>query len=207
MRSFVSYEHPREAREPVPLRRLQPRQRCVLWCAQPAVREKQPLVLLTHTCCPPVHIATPCLCRSVLAHTAHTHARTYTTPHTFPGCFACGTQVGFRIYNCEPFRETFRRDFPSGGIGSVEMLFRCNLLALVGGGRPPCWPETKVMVWDDHQNRCIGELNFRAKVIAVKMRRDRIVVVLATKVYLYNFSDLKVSLFFNSIILLNTSLL
>jgi hypothetical protein len=47
------------------------------------------------------------------------------------------------------------------------------------------------MIWDDHQNRCIGELSFRSEVKAVKLRRDRVVVVLAYKVYVYNFADLK----------------
>ncbi|XP_061338023.1 autophagy-related protein 18a-like [Gastrolobium bilobum] len=109
------------------------------------------------------------------------------------GCFAAGTDGGFRIYNCDPFREIFRRDFgPGGGVGLVHMLFRCNILAFVGGGSDPRYPVNKVMIWDDHQSRCIGELSFRSEVKGVRLRRDRIVVVLAHKIFVYNFADLKV---------------
>lgn len=47
------------------------------------------------------------------------------------------------------------------------------------------------MLWDDHRVKCIGEMTFRTDVKAVKLKADRIVVVLESKIFVYNFSDLK----------------
>ncbi|KAJ9508692.1 hypothetical protein QJQ45_027976 [Haematococcus lacustris] len=85
-----------------------------------------------------------------------------------------GWPLGTATPSTQPFLLTgrvFCRGFDNGGIGIVEMLFRCNILAIVGGGPSPKYPPNKVR--------------------AVKLRRDRIVVALEHKVLVYNFADLK----------------
>ena len=53
------------------------------------------------------------------------------------------------------------------------MLYRTNIIALVGGGDQPQFPPDKVMIWDDSQMRCLGELNFKSEVRGVKLKKDK----------------------------------
>jgi hypothetical protein len=57
-----------------------------------------------------------------------------------------------------------------GGIGYIELLYRTNIMALVGGGDKPKWLPNKVMIWDDSQMKVIGEINFKKQIRGVKMR-------------------------------------
>ena len=87
-------------------------------------------------------------------------------------CFACGTETGFKIFNSFPFKDSHRKDL-SGGIGIVEMMFRTNILALVGGGDKPKFATNKVFLWDDLSQKCIGELSFKTYVRAVKLTKKK----------------------------------
>ena len=107
-------------------------------------------------------------------------------------CFVVGTETGYRIYQSDPLELLHARDFQgAGGVGIAGMLFRSNVIALVGGGQNPRYPPTKVILWDDKESKAIAELTFRTNIKAVKLRRDLIVVSLENRVYVYRFSDLE----------------
>jgi len=103
-------------------------------------------------------------------------------------CFSCGTTKGFRIHTTDPYGLIYERDM-GGSIDKAIMLYKCNILAIIGGGNNPRYPLNTVMIWDDNLKKCIGELKFRSKVKAVKLRREFIVVVLDYRTYIYNFRD------------------
>ncbi|RCH79114.1 WD repeat domain phosphoinositide-interacting protein 3 [Rhizopus stolonifer] len=103
-------------------------------------------------------------------------------------CFAIGLNNGFRIYNCDPLIEHSRHESNEGGIGIVEMLYRTNYLALVGGGRNPRYAPNKVIIYDSKNLKPVVELEYKTEVRNVKLRKDRLTVVLSNKVYVYQFS-------------------
>ncbi|KAI8340174.1 WD40-repeat-containing domain protein [Chlamydoabsidia padenii] len=104
------------------------------------------------------------------------------------GCFAIGLDSGFRVFNSEPLIEQARNESDEGGIALIEMLYRTNYLALVGGGRNPRYPPNKVIIYDSIKAQAVLELEYKSEVKNVKLRRERLIVVLSHKVFVYHFS-------------------
>ena len=83
-------------------------------------------------------------------------------------------ESGLRVYNVEPLVE--KAHFESDLMGSIaigEMLWRTNVIAIVGGGSRPKYAENTVLIYDDLSKKFIMEITFANPIKAVRMRRDK----------------------------------
>ena len=71
----------------------------------------------------------------------------------------------------------------------VVMLYKTNILALVGSEGNPIYNKNKVVIWDDFQKKSLSELKFSQNILNLKLRKDKIAVICADKIYLFSLSS------------------
>ncbi|KAI4238250.1 MAG: hypothetical protein L6R40_005790 [Gallowayella cf. fulva] len=95
---------------------------------------------------------------------------------------AIGTTRGFRIYTTDPFSKCF--ETKQGDIALLEMLFSTSLVALILSPR-------RLQITNTKRQSTICELTFPTTVLAVRLNRKRLAVVLEDQIYLYDISNMK----------------
>ncbi|KAL7955473.1 WD40 repeat-like protein [Trichoderma compactum] len=96
-------------------------------------------------------------------------------------CLAVGTSKGFSIYHTDPFSRIFSSD--DGNIAIIEMLFSTSLVALILSPR-------HLIIQNTKRASVICELTFPSAVLAVRLNRKRLAVVLEEEIYLYDISNM-----------------
>ncbi|GAA6043466.1 hypothetical protein JCM8097_000724 [Rhodosporidiobolus ruineniae] len=104
-------------------------------------------------------------------------------------CIATGTRKGYTITNCDPFGKVYGRS--DGATSIVEMLFCTSLVALVGAGDRPNSSTRRLQIVNTKRQSTICELTFPTTILAVKLNRRRLVVVLEERIYVYDISNMK----------------
>lgn len=100
------------------------------------------------------------------------------------------TENGFFIYGALPPKKKQERRM-DGGISHCEMLYRTNLLALIGGGEVPKYNPSKLIIWDDKQNNVISEIKFYSNIKNVKLKRNKIFCILENNIYVFSLDTLE----------------
>ncbi|KAK6942355.1 hypothetical protein RJ641_027732, partial [Dillenia turbinata] len=105
-------------------------------------------------------------------------------------CFAIGTKDGFKIFDSNTGRLCYERDI--GAFSIVEMLFCSSLLAIVGAGEQPSLSPRRLCLFNTTSGAALRDLNFLTSILAVRLNRRRLVVLLQEKSYIYDLNSLAI---------------
>ncbi|KAG1658038.1 hypothetical protein FOA52_014350 [Chlamydomonas sp. UWO 241] len=103
-------------------------------------------------------------------------------------CVALGTALGIRVYNRHSHSICYENLL--GSVGIVEMLFCSSILAFVGAGEQPALTPRRMSVLNTSSQKTIQDIHFTSSVLAVFMNRQRLVVLLESKAFVYNVANL-----------------
>ncbi|KAJ4301636.1 autophagy protein [Kalmusia sp. IMI 367209] len=103
---------------------------------------------------------------------------TFNQDHTQLGV---GTTKGYRIYNADPYYK--QSELREGDVSSLEMLFSTSLVALTLSPRI-------LRIHNIKRHSTICEMTFRTAILAIRLNRKRLVVVLETELYIYDISNM-----------------
>jgi len=78
-----------------------------------------------------------------------------------------------------------------GARGIVEMLFCTSLIALVGAADQPQSSPRKLQIVNTKRQSMICELLFPSSILAVKLNRKTLVIVLEAEIYIYDISNMR----------------
>ncbi|KAF2796723.1 WD40 repeat-like protein [Melanomma pulvis-pyrius CBS 109.77] len=93
-----------------------------------------------------------------------------------------GTTKGYRVYTTDPFNK--QSESREGDVSSLEMLFSTSLVALTLSPRVLRIQNTK-------RHSTICEMTFRTAILAMRLNRKRLVVVLESELYIYDISNMQ----------------
>ncbi|GAQ88153.1 WD40 repeat protein [Klebsormidium nitens] len=100
------------------------------------------------------------------------------------------TRHGLRIVDCNTCKTVFEQF--DGAVGIVEPLFSTSILALVGAGEHPALSPRRLGILNITTGAPIADLSFISSVLAVRMNRKRLVVLLERKTHIHDLQTLQI---------------
>ena len=71
----------------------------------------------------------------------------------------------------------------------VTMLYKTNIFGIVGSDNNPDYKQNIVIIWDDLNKKLLVKFTFKEKILNLKLRKDKIVIVSRSKIFIYNIND------------------
>ena len=105
-------------------------------------------------------------------------------------CIAVATYVGFKIFSTDPFQLLYESN--CGPINIIEMLYKTNLVLLVGLTEFQDFSPKKVTIWTTSKHLVLcSSFPFNSIISVAKINKVRMVIVESIHLHIYSTGDMK----------------